>query len=81
MADTSVLVTPLCDRLGIQLPIVQAPIGSAATPELVAAVADAGGLGMLALTWVTEGQAVNRIRRRAWACRRAGAGRAGRLVG
>jgi NAD(P)H-dependent flavin oxidoreductase YrpB (nitropropane dioxygenase family) len=63
VADSSVLVTPLCGRLGIQLPIVQAPIGSAATPELVAAVADAGGLGMLALTWVTERQAVNRIRR------------------
>jgi hypothetical protein len=48
VAATSVLAMPLCDRLGIQLPIVQAPIGSAATPELVAAVANAGGLGMLA---------------------------------
>jgi NAD(P)H-dependent flavin oxidoreductase YrpB (nitropropane dioxygenase family) len=48
--------------LGIQVPIVQAPIGSAATPELVAAVADAGGLGMLALTWVTRQQSVDRIR-------------------
>jgi NAD(P)H-dependent flavin oxidoreductase YrpB (nitropropane dioxygenase family) len=58
-----VLATPLCERLGIQLPIVQAPIGSAATPQLVAAVADAGGLGMLALTWVSPQQAVDRIRR------------------
>jgi NAD(P)H-dependent flavin oxidoreductase YrpB (nitropropane dioxygenase family) len=63
VTDSSVLATPLCDRLGIQLPIVQAPIGSAATPELVAAVANAGGLGMLALTWVTVPQAVDRIRR------------------
>jgi NAD(P)H-dependent flavin oxidoreductase YrpB (nitropropane dioxygenase family) len=63
VTDRSVLATPLCDRLGIQLPIVQAPIGSAATPELVAAVANAGGLGMLALTWVTVPQAVDRIRR------------------
>jgi NAD(P)H-dependent flavin oxidoreductase YrpB (nitropropane dioxygenase family) len=63
VAERSVLATPLCDRLGIQLPIVQAPIGSAATPELVGAVADAGGLGMLALTWVTPQQAVDRIRR------------------
>lgn len=47
----TVLRTPLCERLSIDVPIVQAPIGSAAAPQLVAAVADAGGLGMLALTW------------------------------
>jgi NAD(P)H-dependent flavin oxidoreductase YrpB (nitropropane dioxygenase family) len=47
------LGTALCDRLGIDLPIVQAPVGSAAGPELVAAVSEAGGLGMLALTWHT----------------------------
>ena len=57
------LRTPLCDRLGIALPIVQAPIGSAASPELVAAVAGAGGLGMLALTWVGARGAAARIRR------------------
>lgn len=38
-------------RLGIRLPIVQAPIGSATTPALAAAVSNAGGLGMLAGTW------------------------------
>jgi NAD(P)H-dependent flavin oxidoreductase YrpB (nitropropane dioxygenase family) len=58
-----VLATPLCDRLGIRLPIVQAPIGPATTPELVAEVAGAGGLGMLALTWATGQQAVDRVRR------------------
>lgn len=47
----TVLRTPLCGRLGVDLPIVQAPVGSAAAPQLVAAVAEAGGLGMLALTW------------------------------
>lgn len=31
---------------GVKLPIVQGPIGGAAGPELVAAVADAGGLGI-----------------------------------
>jgi NAD(P)H-dependent flavin oxidoreductase YrpB (nitropropane dioxygenase family) len=41
----------LCDTLGVNLPIVQAPVGSAAAPELVAAVSEAGGLGILALTW------------------------------
>jgi nitronate monooxygenase len=37
--------------LGIDLPIIQAPIGSATCPELAAAVSNAGGLGTLALTW------------------------------
>lgn len=55
--------TALCDRLGIDLPIVQAPVGSAAVPELVAAVSEAGGLGMLALTWQSPEQARRSIRR------------------
>jgi NAD(P)H-dependent flavin oxidoreductase YrpB (nitropropane dioxygenase family) len=54
--------TPLCERLGITVPVIQAPVGSAVTPELVAAVSDAGGLGMLALTWVSAEQAVRQIR-------------------
>ncbi|NRF70603.1 nitronate monooxygenase [Aquincola sp. S2] len=41
--------TPLCARLGLDVPIVQAPMaGGWTTPELVAAVCNAGGLGMLA---------------------------------
>ncbi len=43
--------TPLCDALGIEHPVVQAPVGSVSTPELAAAVADAGGLGLLAMSW------------------------------
>jgi len=40
------LYTPLCDKLGIRLPIIQAPMaGGTSTPELVAAVSQAGGLG------------------------------------
>src|SRR5438445_13582698 len=46
--------TPLCNLLGIEQPIVQAPIGSAAVPRLAAAVSDAGALGMLALTWAAD---------------------------
>lgn len=42
----------LTSLLGIELPIVQAPIGTAAVPALAAAVSSAGGLGMLALTWL-----------------------------
>ncbi len=43
--------TLLCDLLGIELPIIQAPIGSASSPELAAAVSNSGGLGMLSVTW------------------------------
>ena len=42
---------PLCELLGIEQPIVQAPMS--AVPELAAAVSNAGALGMLALTWST----------------------------
>jgi nitronate monooxygenase len=47
------LNTDLTARLRIDAPILQAPIGSATCPELVAAVSNAGGLGMLAGTWRT----------------------------
>jgi nitronate monooxygenase len=43
--------TSLLDMLSIEFPIIQAPIGSAASPPLAAAVSNAGGLGMLALSW------------------------------
>src|SRR5579859_1154361 len=56
------LTTPLCQLLGISVPVVQAPVGSAVTPELVAAVSAAGGLGMLALTWAGKEQAIRQIR-------------------
>lgn len=45
------LRTPLCSLLGIDVPIIQAPIGGASCPELVAAVSNCGGLGMLSATW------------------------------
>jgi len=45
------LQTPLCSEIGIDHPVVQAPVGSVSTPPLAAAVADAGGLGMLAMSW------------------------------
>ena len=40
--------TALCDRLGIELRIIQAPMGGAVGPTLAAGVSNAGGLGMLA---------------------------------
>jgi nitronate monooxygenase len=45
------LRTSLCDLLGIDVPIIQAPIGGASVPALAAAVSNAGGLGMLSVTW------------------------------
>ena len=46
--------TPVCELLGMEQPIVQAPIGTAAVPRLAAAVSNAGALGMLALTWAPD---------------------------
>src|SRR6516225_8379764 len=43
--------TLVCETLGIELPIVQAPMGGAVGPALAAAVSNAGGLGMLPLSW------------------------------
>jgi len=43
--------TALTERLGITRPIIQAPMGGASPPALAAAVSNAGGLGMLALSW------------------------------
>ena len=43
--------TAFCRLVGVPLPIVQAPIGGLATPDLAAAASEAGALGMLAMTW------------------------------
>jgi nitronate monooxygenase len=50
--------TPVCEMLGIEQPIVQAPM--AAVPRLAAAVSDAGALGMVTLTWSEDAGAVVR---------------------
>ena len=55
------LVTPLCERLGIEYPVWCAGMGAAAGPELVAAVSNAGGLGVLG----AAGTAPEYVRRRA----------------
>lgn len=56
----------LTERLGIQFPIIQAPMaGGATTPELVAAISNAGGLGSLAAGYMTPieiKQAIKKIR-------------------
>jgi nitronate monooxygenase len=48
--------TPVCGMLGIEQPIVQAPM--AAIPQLAAAVSNAGALGMVTLTWSEDAGAV-----------------------
>jgi NAD(P)H-dependent flavin oxidoreductase YrpB (nitropropane dioxygenase family) len=47
----------LCNKLGIKIPILLAPMGGAAGPELTAAVSNAGGLGLIPL-WYLEPEVV-----------------------
>jgi nitronate monooxygenase len=44
--------TAFCRRLGIKLPILNAPVGTATSPELAAAVSNAGGLGVIAVSFL-----------------------------
>jgi NAD(P)H-dependent flavin oxidoreductase YrpB (nitropropane dioxygenase family) len=39
------LKTPLCDLLGIEVPIILAPMGTCTSAEFAAAVSNEGGLG------------------------------------
>src|SRR5215208_2986706 len=43
----AILRTPVCDLLGMEVPIMQAAIWPATDPKLVAAVSEAGGLGSI----------------------------------
>src|ERR1700681_359997 len=54
----------LLHRLGINLPIIQGPMGGGpSTPELVAAVSNAGGLGSLGAAYLTPDEITETIRR------------------
>ncbi|HUZ88148.1 MAG TPA: nitronate monooxygenase [Candidatus Baltobacterales bacterium] len=57
------LHTPVCDLLGIEVPILQAGMAGCTTPELVAAVSNAGGLGIIGGRGMTADQLRNDIRR------------------
>jgi nitronate monooxygenase len=50
------LETSVTRLLGIEQPIVQAPIGGLSVPALAGAVSNAGGLGMMAITWMEPGE-------------------------
>ncbi|MCX7169178.1 MAG: nitronate monooxygenase [Proteobacteria bacterium] len=56
----SVSAQAFVKKMGIRYPIVQAVIGGA-TPELAAAVAQAGGLGGMGLTWSPEAEVRNYV--------------------
>lgn len=47
---------------GLRVPIVQAPTGSIAGPELAIAVANAGAMGALALTWTEPEEAARLVK-------------------
>jgi nitronate monooxygenase len=57
------LGTPLCQRLGIEHPVWCAGMGAAAGPELVAAVSEAGGLGVLGAAGAPAEEIRRRVRR------------------
>ena len=64
MIDRDIFRTPLCDILGIQFPIIQAGMGgTVATPELAAKVSEAGGLGIIGVTFLPPDEIRNRIHR------------------
>ncbi|MGB0239161.1 MAG: NAD(P)H-dependent flavin oxidoreductase [Cycloclasticus sp.] len=46
MSNKEFLTTPFCEQVGVELPIVLAGMGGVSWPELVAAVSNAGGLGV-----------------------------------
>jgi nitronate monooxygenase len=57
-------MSELLKRLGIEYPIILAPMaGGPSTPELVAAVSNAGGLGSLGAAYLTPDQITDAIRR------------------
>ncbi|MBB4797388.1 NAD(P)H-dependent flavin oxidoreductase YrpB (nitropropane dioxygenase family) [Brevundimonas bullata] len=51
--------TALTDRLGLDLPIIQAPMAGTSTPELAAAVSNAGALGSISIASVDGSGAGN----------------------
>ena len=54
--------TPVCERLGIELPVVLAGMGGVSWPKLVAAVSNAGGLGVYGAAGLEPDQIREHIR-------------------
>lgn len=53
------ITTPLCSLLGIEHPLIGAPISAA--PQFVAAISNAGGLGMIQATWLEAEELLDTI--------------------
>ena len=53
----------LLDRIGMRLPVIQAPMAGVTTPELAAAVSNAGGLGSLGVAAMSAERAGEEVRR------------------
>ena len=49
------LSTPFTELLGVRMPLQQAPMGGVTSPELVAAVASAGAVGMVPAQMLSAG--------------------------
>jgi nitronate monooxygenase len=64
------LTTALCQRLGMEHPIIQAPMGVVVSAEMVSGVCNAGGLGMIAGTWISARDLSQQIRSVAQATKR-----------
>lgn len=65
MAQAQTIRTSFTDKVGIAHPIVQAPMGGPSCPELAAAVSEAGGLGMLAVSRDADATIAEKVERTA----------------
>lgn len=54
-------MSKLLEMLGCRYPIIQGPIGMFNSPEMVAAVSEAGGYGLLAVGFINEADTVRRL--------------------
>ncbi len=55
------VMSKLQEMLGCRYPIIQGPIGMFNAPEMVAAVSEAGGYGMLAVGFINEADTVRKL--------------------
>lgn len=53
----------LCEKLNIAYPIIQAPMAGVSTPEMAAAVTNAGALGSISVGASTPAQAEEMIKK------------------
>jgi nitronate monooxygenase len=63
LSQEAILHTGLCELLNIKYPVIQAGMGGHTTPELVAAVSNAGGLGILGASRLTAQQLKDAIQK------------------